>query len=142
MLRSARFHRHASRLALAAILLLALVPTLGRLAQAREAAAHATPWWAAMCTARGLQPVLLAPGVREAGAIAVTTPAPPPPSPHDAGSDCDYCPLLATALPVALPPPSVPPAALPPALCTPVAQVAHAQPHPCGLGSRGPPPSS
>ncbi|MGN6113612.1 MAG: DUF2946 family protein, partial [Luteimonas sp.] len=52
------FHRPLARLALLAVLLLALVPTLGRLAQARAAGAGAAPSWAALCTARGLQAVL------------------------------------------------------------------------------------
>lgn len=111
-----------ARLALLAILLMALVPTLGRIAQARAAGVEATPSWAALCTMQGLREV----------------PLPSPPAPHASG-DCAYCPLLAatTVPPVAVL--SGPPASLPPALCTSLASETPAAPHPCGLGSRGPP---
>ena len=52
-------HRRMAGLAFLAILLLALVPTLGRLAQASAAAGDAAPSWAAMCTARGLESIRL-----------------------------------------------------------------------------------
>ena len=66
MIRSRRFDRRVfcrrmARLAFVAILLLALVPTLGRIAQAGTAGS-AAPSWTAMCTARGLEPVLLPSG--------------------------------------------------------------------------------
>jgi hypothetical protein len=128
-----------ARLALLAILLLALVPTLGRLAQPRTAGSDAAPSWAAMCTMRGLQPVLLP--VAAHGAIQGNGEAPA--APLGSGVDCAYCPLLATTIPLAIAPVSVPPAALPPtALCTSRASTAHPGSHPCGLGSRGPPPVS
>lgn len=108
-------------LALFAILLLALLPTLGRLAQASTAVGDAAPSWAALCTARGLESIRL------------------PAAPHGSAGDCDYCPLLATTIPVAVAMPSVPPSPPAPALCTSRTLPVRAQPHPCGLGSRGPP---
>ena len=130
-IRSATFRQPMARLALVAVLLLALVPTLGRLAQAREAGFTAARSWAALCTARGMEPVLLPGGAHGNGEA--------PASPHGAG-DCDYCPLLPTTLPVVVAPLSVPPALAPsPALCTSHALPTREEPHPCGLGSRGPP---
>lgn len=132
-----------ARLALFAILLLALVPTLGRLAQARATGADATPSWAELCTVRGLERVALLPAAHgnAHGSLQATGEAPVPP--HGAGgADCDYCPLLAMAVPAAIAPATVPPAALPPALCTSRPLPSREQPHPCGLGSRGPPSDS
>jgi hypothetical protein len=135
VIRSRRFNRQMARLAFVAVLLLSLVPTLGRLAQAGTAGS-AAPSWAAMCTARGLESVLLLPGAHAATTHGTGE---APAMPHG-GGDCDYCPLLAAAIPVAVAPLSVPPAVAPsPALCTPRPSIAHAEPHPCGLGSRGPP---
>ena len=114
-----------ARLALVAILLLALVPTLGRIAQARTAAgADATPSWAALCTMQGLR-TLASPAL--------------PPLPQEKSGDCAYCPLLATTVTPSVAALSVPPIALPPALCTSNFEITRATPHPCGLGSRGPP---
>ena len=143
-IRSAAFHRslhrRMARLALLAILLLALVPTLGRLAQASAAAGDAAPSWAAMCTARGLESIRLPSTTQVAAHDAVlATGEKAPAAPHGSAGDCDYCPLLAATIPVAVATHSVPPAALPPALCTSRTLPARAQPHPCGLGSRGPP---
>lgn len=118
------------RLAFVAVLLLALLPTVGRIAQARAPGHDVSPAWAELCTVQGLRTVLLA-------APAQQSPAPAP-DPH-AGADCDYCPLLAAAVSPVVGSISVPPPALPPALCTSPASVARTQPHPCGLGSRGPP---
>jgi hypothetical protein len=135
-----------ARLALLAILLLALLPTLGRLAQARAAGTAAAPAWAALCTMRGLQRVALAPaagGVTHAihDRARATGEAPAPP--HGAADGtCGYCPLLAMAVPVAIAPIAVPPESLPPALCTSRPLPSRGQPHPCGLGSRGPPSTS
>jgi Protein of unknown function (DUF2946). len=113
-----------ARLALLAILLLALVPTLGRIAQARATGVDATSSWAAMCTTQGLRQLPLQ--------------LPAPASPQATG-DCAYCPLLAATIAPSVAAPTVPPTALPTALCTSTAVDVPAQPHPCGLGSRGPP---
>ncbi len=135
-----------ARLALLAILLLALVPTLGRMAQARAAADGATPAWAALCTVRGLERVAL-PAANDASrghARALQLAggdAPASPRGTDDG-DCDYCPLLAAAMPVAIAPVQVPPAAPLPALCASRPSPSRDAPHPCGLGSRGPPSAS
>jgi hypothetical protein len=122
-----------ARLALVAILLLALVPTLGRIAQARAAGAEAMPSWSVLCTMQGLRSVLLP----------ATTPAhdpsgPWPPAPPGS-DDCAYCPLLATAIVPIAAALSVSPVAPPPVLCTSIPAVMRSGPHPCGLGSRGPP---
>lgn len=145
-IRSAPFRRPMARLAVLAILLLALVPTLGRLAEAR-AAAGATPAWAALCTVRGLERVALpsaAPGASRLATPAGRGPAGDAPgAPHGTASgDCDYCPLLATVLPAAVAPVQVPPATPQPALCTSRPSPSRDAPHPCGLGSRGPPSAS
>lgn len=132
-------HRRMARLALFAILLLALVPTLGRFAQASAAVGDAAPSWAAMCTARGLESIRLPSTTQVAAHDAVLATGEAPAAPHGSAGDCDYCPLLAATIPVAVAAHSVPPAALPPALCTSRTLPARAQPHPCGLGSRGPP---
>lgn len=142
-LRSARFRGPMARLALCAILLLALVPTLGRLAQARASGSDATPAWTALCTVRGLERVPPLAGMHGASQDALQPASGAPASPHGAGgADCDYCPLLAMAVPVAIAPVAVPHAALPPALCTSPSLPSREQPHPCGLGSRGPPSAS
>jgi len=143
MIRARRFRRPMSRLALLAVLLLALVPTLGRLARtAGDGAAGVAPAWAAMCTARGLEAVLLPPAAHPATQVEGHGIGEAPALPHGNGNggDCDYCPLLASAIPVPAAPPAIAPSALPaPALCTSRPSLAHAEPHPCGLGSRGPP---
>lgn len=117
-------------LALAAILLLALVPTVGRWVDAgREAPAIAD---VAMCTSTGMAwsaPARLFEGD-------------PIPAGTQAGTDCDYCPLLANALPVVLatlllwPAPASPPTFDFPASPPRDSRLAH------GLGARGPPLSS
>ena len=114
-----------ARLALAAVLLLALAPTLSR-----AAAATAVPQaLGAMCTADGLAPATVP---------AAAWPADPAGASSDAA--CDYCPLLAQVTPfspVSLPMPSL--HATPPrqhdAVAWPYAARAQA-----GLGARGPPP--
>jgi hypothetical protein len=121
------------RLAFVAVLLLALLPTVGRIAQAQAPAGHeVAPTWAALCTVQGLRTVLLPASPHE-------SPSPAPtPGPH-AGADCEYCPLLAGTVAPVVGSISVPPPALSPALCTSPDSVTRTQPHPCGLGSRGPP---
>ena len=113
-----------ARLALAAVLLLALAPALSR-----AAALAASPQaLGAMCTADGLAPATVP---------AAAWPADPAGASSDAA--CDYCPLLAQVTPfspVSLPMPSL--HATPPrrhdAVARPLAPRAQA-----GLGARGPP---
>jgi hypothetical protein len=118
------------RLALVAILLLALVPTVGRIAQAHATGHGAVASWTELCTVQGLRKVLLPGPPFEAPA--------PMPNGH-AGADCEYCPLLAAAVAPVVATVAVPPPALPPALCTSSIPATRTGPHPCGLGSRGPP---
>lgn len=138
-MRHATFRRLLQTLALAATFALALVPTVGRVAQACQAA-EAGDAWGAMCTAAGLEVAASTAHAAHAGHH-MPAPAPTPmPMPHHGdGADCPYCPLLQ-----ALVAPSVPVLALPPTL--PADAVAKRGPvdptrfrHPNGLGSRGPP---
>lgn len=131
VIRSRPFHTGMLRLAFAAILLLAFVPTLGRLAgaQAQGGWDRAGAYLTAICTVAGLKYVQLPAG--DAGAADT-------PSGHP-GADCDYCPLLASLLLLgwwllAFPSPW-------PTRSTPRrgAQAHGRRRHPCGLGSRGPP---
>lgn len=135
-MRNAVFHRRMSWLALVAMLLLAALPTLGRLA-----AGPGTPdgVWAQICTMAGLKLVKLAPG--DASPL-----DPPPVSPAGEGGampgpDCAYCPLLAAVVVLLL---SIA-FALPPHATRRPAEARRAAPwrfrHPSGLGSRGPPPA-
>ena len=81
-----------ARMALVAVLLLALVPTLGRLAEQRTEGVGA--YWAAICTMTGLKYVDLS-----QGGIADQSPVPKPSQPDShPGMDCDYCPLLAAVM--------------------------------------------
>lgn len=123
-----RFHRHAARLALLAILLLATLPTLGRLFQAGTPAPPLLT--AAMCTTPG--------GAARTALDWLAAGEQAPAQPDHVHQDCDYCPLLsalvfaaallagwfqsirALVLGIDLPPPRL-------------------ARHPCGLGSRGPP---
>ena len=124
---SRRLNHWMTRLALAAILLLAAVPTIGRWMEAgREAPAIAGM---AMCTSTGMAwsaPARLFEGD-------------PLPAGTQPGEDCAYCPLLASAVPLVLatlllsPPPASPPAVDIPA--APTSDAGHAH----GLGARGPP---
>ena len=122
--RAPAFQHWMARLALAAVLLLALAPTLSR-----AAAATAVPQaLGAMCTADGLAPA--------------TVPAaawPADPAGASSGAACDYCPLLAQVTPfspVSLPMPSLHAATprLHDAVARPLAPRAQV-----GLGARGPP---
>ncbi len=85
MRRTSRHHRPLARLALLAVLLLALAPAAGRLLSAASAQPQLLAGWSQLCTAAGLQSL---PG-----------PADPPgwPAPAGAhqGEDCPYCPLAA-----------------------------------------------
>ncbi len=134
-MRNAAFHKSMARLALVAMLLLAVLPTVGRLAQPPAAGMRAG--LEAMCTSAGLRLVdpTTMPHAGHHGGGGPDVPA----HPHE-GPDCAYCPLLAS-LAVAL-------ACLAVALCdglprAPAAMRRVSPPrsrwHPCGLGSRGPP---
>lgn len=125
--------------ALAAMLLLAAVPTLGRLAgtDAAGALAHAAAGHAsAPAHAAGHDT-----GAHHARSGDRAPARRPVPFPHH-GGDCDYCPLLAalaTPAPVALPPASGPVFRF---AIAPPADPATRWRHPAGLGSRGPPSAS
>ena len=128
VIRSPAFQRPMRALALAAVMLLALMPSAARLlASGAGTGAHAG--WVELCTMAGLKLVKLdpaAPAAPERGAPA-----------H--GGDCDYCPLLQTLTPAAAPP-AMALAALPP-LPAPALRAAQRLPAApaTGLGSRGPP---
>lgn len=122
-------------LACLAALLLALVPTLGRLAGAQPRAGgweNSGGHWTAICTAAGLEYVRLPAAGEGAGGDAGT------PSGH-AGADCDYCPLLASLLFFALCLALFPPCRRQVSSGRPGAGPCRGWRHPCGLGSRGPP---
>ena len=114
-----------ARLALAAVLLLALAPALSR-----AAALAASPQaLGAMCTADGLAPA----------AVPANAAWPADPAGDSSDAACDYCPLLAQVTPfspVSLPMPSLHEATprLHDAVARPLAPRAQA-----GLGARGPP---
>ena len=155
MLPALRQHRFPARLALVAMLLLATLPTIGRLVQSNPGMHGALT---AICTMQGMkfigmqfngmqfggmpldgmQPI--DPGARSDPA-SPAKPAPDP-MPHP-GMDCDYCPILAATLAAVaivlllLPPPLR--RAVPPAARRPLPDLGFL--HPCGLGSRGPPPA-
>jgi hypothetical protein len=128
MIRSAAFQRPMRALSLAAVMLLALMPSVGRLQASRvDAGAHAG--WVELCTLAGLKLVKVEPA---------------PPTAPDSGTpahsgDCDYCPLLsALATPTA--PPSMALASLPPVPAPAMRAPQREVPVPAiGLGSRGPP---
>jgi hypothetical protein len=126
MIRSAAFQRPMRALALAAVMLLALMPSAARLLASRAGAGtHAG--WVELCTIAGLKLVKLDAAV----------PAAPGTGQH--GGDCDYCPLLHS-----LSTPATPPAlalASPPLLAAPGLRVSQQRPAApaIGLGSRGPP---
>lgn len=139
------FQRRFAALGLLAMLALALLPTIGRLASPAGAAHQATndettlaaenAALGAMCTVAGLR-------YDDAAALALAealAPEAPPttPAPRD-HADCDYCPLAAsTALPLV----ASLPAAMPSTHVVRPARVSAPFPrrHPSGLGSRGPP---
>jgi hypothetical protein len=130
-MRNAAFHRRMTLLALAAMLLLLSLPTLGRvMAGAPDDARGA---WAQMCTMAGLKLVKLAPG-GDANPL-----DPPAPKHMMPGEDCAYCPVLAGLAMLLvwtlLAPLPASRRALPPWRNTPL----RAFVHPSGLGSRGPP---
>ncbi|MBP6748566.1 MAG: hypothetical protein KA144_02920 [Xanthomonadaceae bacterium] len=131
MIRARRFHRHFAALAVAAVWLLVAMPTLGRWAGAAGGAHRANDGWVAVCTATGLR--YLPVSAFSDGDLPPT----PVPGPDE---DCSYCPLLSVMVPAAIP-------ALPTTKTKPIGPPHHSPadatietPHPCGLGSRGPPP--
>lgn len=134
-------HRDAfARLALLAALLLAVVPTLGRMLA--PASAHgASPTAHAHATAHGMDTAM----VRAMGHAAPTEhahhPAPSPdhPGQHQHDADCAYCPLLATTV---LAPMQTLALALAPLPASPPSRTASArvtERFHGSLGSRGPP---
>jgi hypothetical protein len=126
-----------ARLALVAMLLLATLPTLGRLqgARADSAGATARSAWAAMCTTAGLRDVALpATGHPATAGDHGGTPTGPA-----QGGDCAYCPLLAAVVAALVLVAFFLPQRLPPCLCTWRRAAARTTLHPCGLGARGPP---
>ena len=128
-MRNRVFQLRMNLLALVAVMLLALLPTLGRLAQAGHGVAADV--WTQMCTMTGMKLVKLPLTAGQQGA--------PTPVPDHAGMDCDYCPLLSVlgaavvALVLALLGFAQSPA---PFRC---AQPPGTSFYPTGLGSRGPP---
>ena len=129
-LRNARFRHWMARLALAAVLLVAVMPTVSRWLESR---AQGLPDAVlAMCTLDGLamKPARL---LDDAGKA---------PAPSGAMSDevCAYCPLLASLAPLVLAVlafllPAQPRALLP----SGARPMPHAPPRLRGLGARGPP---
>ena len=128
MSRRSRQRNAFARLALLAALLLATVPTLGRLL-APEAAASTAHVAHAMHAMAGMQHAM--------SHDVAHLPAIPPPHQHDV--DCPYCPLLGTVLATPLRALALA-APIPPAFDTPRFTDPH-EPvrHHGSLGSRGPP---
>ena len=138
-MRMSTFHSLMHRLALAATLALALVPTVGRVAKAGADVDHG-----GMHHATAAAPVAdphAAHHAHHAMADAPpVAPAPTPaPMPHHGDGDCEYCPLLqglVTPAPVAVAALDAAPPAHVVQRNTPARIVFR---HPNGLGSRGPP---
>lgn len=130
-----RPHRWLSALALAASLLLSLLPTVGRLQQAFAQEAQDAVVLA-MCTVRGLEYL----PVSRLDALSADRPAPQrDPAPAGHGDDCAYCPLLAS-LDLPAPPPMAHPASVSSSddLRSPSDRGVTAA-HRMGRGPRGPP---
>lgn len=147
MSRPAAFQQSMARLALLAMLALALLPGLGRLAQFDPVAADgrisaendALPRLGAMCTAQGLA---YDPAVAAIEAIGFTAQTEDggrrgAPSPHS-GDECDYCTIAASATVQAFLSLSTPPLSRAIALASRRDHVVIWH-YPIGLGSRGPP---
>jgi hypothetical protein len=132
LLAPARPHRILAHLALVAMLLLAAVPTIGRLAESNPRLQGAIT---AICTMQGLKLIDL--GARPD----LASPAKPIPDPtRYPGMDCAYCPILAStlaAVAIALLLPPLIRRADPPTARRSLRDLGFL--HPCGLGSRGPP---
>jgi hypothetical protein len=126
-----------ARLALLAALLLAVVPTVGRLlgTSAPVSAPHSIAMQMPMAMGHGMHDAM----ARTADASHPSAPTPSPHSGHDHDGDCAYCPLLGAmlatqALALDLPPAAAPRQPVQRAPATP----RFAQPR-STLGSRGPP---
>lgn len=133
-----------ARLALVAALLLAAVPTLGRLAPHLAQATHAAhAGLVALCTSDGLKyvdPVAVNAGADHHG---VEHGGATPDKPHDHGApDCAYCPLLLSLLVAGCWLLWLRAASAAGALLSWPASAPRTFTHPCGLGSRGPPPAN
>lgn len=128
-MRDPAFQRRMSLLAIGAMLLLALLPTAGRLASARG---DASGGWAQMCTLSGLQLVKILRDRPSDHAV-------PKPGGHAGTSDCPYCPLANAIVALVLCAFLVLP--LPVLRAAPRRGLVRwtLRRHPCGLGSRGPP---
>lgn len=145
---SPRAHRRLSLLALAAMLLLALLPTVGRLAGMGPAAgcgdAGGAPSMSMAMSMPGMDSGAMTPAEHRAhmaAMAAVRAPASPvAPTGHD-GHDCPYCPLL-SGLDTAAMLPWTPhaPAAIGPWSVRAVVARAMDAPVPA-LGAQGPPPA-
>lgn len=139
-LRSSRFLFWMARLALLAVLLLALMPTVSRWMQGRTLA-QSTPTVAADVAAGGMHDMhdMHSMHGMHGHADPSASGAPPMPMGGDHGDACAYCPLLASLAPVLLALilllPLRPQGRLPVAS----AQPARAFPRLRGLGARGPP---
>lgn len=116
------------------MLSLAMLPTIGRLAESSPGMQRVLT---AICTVQGMKFIDLG---THAGLASPAQPTPDP-APHP-GMDCDYCPILtatlaAVAIVLLLPPPIR--RAIPPIARRSLPGLGFL--HPCGLGSRGPPPA-
>ena len=117
VIRSPAFQRPMRALALVAVLLMASMPSVARWLSPGQG-------WVELCTMTGLKLVKLDPGAAQ----------------EHGGGDCAYCPLLAATVTPGVAPlfaPTAPLHDLAPSPRAPLARLA--APHPCGLGSRGPP---
>jgi len=131
MITGRRFQHAFAWLSLTAVLLLALLPSIGRIAHAQDAGARMIAM--EMCT-MGSDKLI---SIVDPHGLLDDSPRPAP-SAHVDMQDCGYCPLLATALLAVLW------FAIARRLHVPHrTRVVHAfrllERHPCGLGSRGPP---
>jgi len=161
MIRSASFHAAMARLALVAALLLAAVPTLGRLARQFAQPAHlaSVPVPSTADEVRDIEVATRhadahhaaghraheqhAHGHRAAAHHGSGHPDVPPRAPHEhGGPDCAYCPLLLSLLAAAAWLLWLRADAARTVLPPWPASTRRAFVHPCGLGSRGPPGTS
>jgi hypothetical protein len=120
-----RFHRHFARLALVAMLLLALAPTVNRLLLTSASAGS----WVELCTRSGLAWVKLPNGEG----------TPVPASVDGMSHDCDYCPLINAMTALVLTVFALFPRARALAVTALRSQSRTTPARPGGLGSRGPP---